>query len=62
MSVSLVFGLPRGGKTSFLVWCARRALRGKPLTLGLGLWKSEIGMFAPYDRVYTNFPVPTITK
>ena len=58
MSVSLVFGLPRSGKSTFLVWCARRALQKKPLTLGFGLWKSELGQFAPYDRVYCNFPCP----
>lgn len=57
MSISLLFGLPRCGKTTFLTWCARRALRGKKITTGILFWKKQIGDFSPYERVYTNFPV-----
>lgn len=57
MSISLIFGLPRCGKTTYLTYAARRALRGKRLSCGFAFWKTRIGDFAPYDRVYTNFPV-----
>ena len=52
-----VFGLPGAGKTTFLTWCARRALAGKPLRVG-HLWaKIPLGEFDHYDRVYSTFPV-----
>lgn len=57
MSVNLVFGLPRSGKTSFLTWAGLRALKGKSVVCGYGLHKFDIGDFAPYERVYSNFPL-----
>ena len=52
-----VFGLPRAGKTTFLTWCALRALRGKPIVIGHLAWSKPAGQFAPYKRVFTNFAV-----
>lgn len=57
MSISLVFGLPRCGKTTYLTYIARRALRKKKNSVGCLFWKSPVGDFQPYERVYTNFPV-----
>lgn len=57
MSVNLIFGLPRCGKTTYLTYAARRAAAGKKNRVGCLLWKSPIGDFQPYERVYTNFPV-----
>lgn len=59
MSVTLLFGLPRSGKSTFLTYAARRALAGKPIAVGCGLWKRRIGDFQKprYKRVYCNFPV-----
>lgn len=55
MAIYGVFGLPRAGKTTFLTACADRALSGKSLSIGHFCWKTPIGEFSPYDRVYTNF-------
>lgn len=52
-----VFGLPRMGKSTLLARCARRANKGKGLIFGHGLWKVRAGEFAPYSRVYSNFPL-----
>lgn len=52
-----VFGLPRAGKTTFLTWCAMRALKGKPIVIGHLAWSKSAGQFAPYKRVFTNFAV-----
>lgn len=57
MAVYLVFGLPRQGKTSYLTWSADRALRGKKLNIGYLWGRSVMGDFAPYKRVYSNFPL-----
>lgn len=52
-----VFGLPRAGKTIFLTHIANRALRGKSLSIGMFMYKTYIGEFTPYKRVFTNFPL-----
>lgn len=52
-----VFGLPRAGKTTFLTWCAMRALKGKSIVIGRWCWRIVAGQFAPYKNVYTNFAV-----
>ena len=52
-----VFGLPRSGKTTFLTYLALRALKGKSLSVGHARWRKKIGEFAPYDRVFCNFPI-----
>lgn len=52
-----VFGLPRAGKTIFLTHIANRALRGKSLSIGAFMYKTYIGEFTPYKRVFTNFPL-----
>lgn len=55
MAIYGVFGLPRAGKSTFLTACADRALSGKSLSIGHFCWKTPIGEFSPYERVYTNF-------
>lgn len=55
--ISGVFGLPGAGKTTFLVWLTRRALKGKPLYIGHLGYKRYIGECRRYDRVYTNIPM-----
>lgn len=52
-----VFGLPRAGKTTFLTYLALKALKGKSLSVGHLKWKKPIGEFAPYERVFCNFPI-----
>ena len=52
-----VFGLPRAGKTTFLTYLALRALKGKSLSVGHARWRKKIGEFAPYERVFCNFPI-----
>lgn len=56
MGVYLLFGKPRTGKTTILTKFAVDALHGKSLKVGT-LSRHTIGEFAPYDRVYCNFPV-----
>lgn len=57
-----VFGLPRAGKTTLAAKLNRAAQRGKALSVGFGAWKVRIGEFAPYTRVYSNFPLPGALK
>ena len=52
-----VFGLPRAGKTTFLTYLALEALKGKALHVGHLRWRKPIGEFAPYERVFCNFPL-----
>lgn len=68
-----VFGLPRAGKSTFLTRevkiaqkqqkkAAKRAEKGKKynanqLCIGHLMWKKPIGEFAPYKRIYCNFPL-----
>ena len=52
-----VFGLPRAGKTTFLTYLALEALKGKALHVGHLRWRKKIGEFAPYERVFCNFPL-----
>lgn len=52
-----VFGLPRAGKTTFLTYIALEALKGKSLHVGHLRWRKAIGEFAPYERVFCNFPL-----
>lgn len=54
MSVFGVFGLPGSGKTTFLTWCALKALSNKYIVLGRWAWKYLITEYK-YERVYTNF-------
>lgn len=50
-----VFGLPGSGKSTFLAWCASRALRGKYVSIGFpGL---RLTSFKSFDKVYSNFPI-----
>ena len=52
-----VFGLPGSGKTTFLTWCADRALQKKPLFVG-HLWGREyIAEFDNYDAIFSTFPI-----
>lgn len=53
-----VFGLPRSGKTTFAAKLNRDAQRGRSLRVGYGNWRVNVGDFAPYLRVYSNFPLP----
>lgn len=46
------FGLPGSGKSTFLAWCASRALLGKSLKVG----KVSMQHNRKYDRVFTNYP------
>lgn len=55
--ITIMFGKPRAGKSTVQAWAASRALRGRPLTVGHGLWKTCIGDFAPYDYVLSNYPI-----
>lgn len=52
-----VFGLPRAGKTTFLTYLALEALKGKSLSVGHFRYQKPIGEFAPYKRVFCNFPL-----
>lgn len=56
MGVYLLFGKPRAGKSTILTKYAVDALHGKSLSIGT-LSRHTIGEFAPYEKVYTNFPV-----
>lgn len=53
-----VFGLPRSGKTTLAAKMNRDAQKGKTLHVGFGAWRVRLGDFAPYQRVYSNFPLP----
>ena len=54
-----IFGLPRAGKTTTLAWIAAKANKGKAPFVGHLLGgRSYIGEFAPYERVYSSFPLP----
>lgn len=55
--ISLIFGVPRCGKTTLLAYCAERALARKGIACGRGAWKVSLGDFAPYDHVYSTFPI-----
>lgn len=57
MSMTTVFGKPRAGKTTFAAWAADRAQRGRPLRIGFPLHRTYLGEHAPYERVYSNFPL-----
>lgn len=52
-----MFGVPRCGKTTYLAYCAERAARKKALACGRGAWRVRLGDFAPYDKIYSNFPL-----
>ena len=52
-----VFGLPRSGKSTFLTYLAREALKGRSLGVGHFKFRKRIGEFAPYQRVFCNFPL-----
>lgn len=58
--ISYVFGLPGSGKTTFLAWCASRALRGKSLSIGLpfaGGCSLQTTHSRDYLNIYSNFPL-----
>lgn len=53
-----VFGLPRSGKSSLLAWAAHTAIvKHRPLSVGRGAWRVSLGDFAPYQAVYSTFPI-----
>lgn len=51
--ISIIFGLPGSGKTTFLTALAQRALRGKPLRCGRD-WMQDNSV---YKHVYSNTPI-----
>ena len=53
-----IFGPPGAGKSSVLVYFAQEALQGHSLSIGHFSYKTSIGEFAPYDRVYSNLQIP----
>lgn len=55
--ISGVFGLPGAGKTTFLTWCALRALNNQPLFVGHLFRKVYLTEFDNYDAVFTTFPL-----
>lgn len=55
--MSCVCGLPGAGKTTFLTWCAKRALSGKKLYTGKLFWKVPLQEFSKYQAVFTTYPV-----
>lgn len=52
-----VFGKPRAGKTTLAAWAADRAQHGRPLRVGFPLHRTMLQEHAPYERVYSNFPL-----
>lgn len=53
-----VFGLTGAGKSTFLAWCADRALKGKSIKVGLSCAGGVVLQDQKkYDRVYSNFPI-----
>ena len=54
------FGLTGAGKSTFLSWCADRALRGKRLQIGFspagGVSLQDVSS-KEYQRIYSNFPI-----
>lgn len=52
--VSLIFGTPGSGKTTCGAFLALLAANNKPLRIG-GYSLQDI--YAPYERIYTNFPI-----
>lgn len=58
--ISGVFGLTGAGKSTFLAWCADRAQRFKPLSVGFapagGVSLQDVRS-ADYKRIYSNFPL-----
>lgn len=50
-----VFGLPGSGKSTFLAWCASRALSGKYVSIGFP--RLRLTSFKSYDKIYSNFPI-----
>lgn len=57
-----IFGPPGSGKSSLLVLFALDALQGHSLSIGHFNYKTNIGDFAPYDRVYSNLEIPGTYK
>ena len=55
--ISLLFGTPRCGKTTTLAYFAHRALARKTLVCGRGAWRVSLGDFAPYQHIYSTFPI-----
>lgn len=55
--ITTIWGLPRAGKTTALAWVALQAQRGRPARIGAPFHRVTLGEFAPYDRVYSNFPL-----
>ena len=53
---------PGSGKSSLLVLFALDALQGHSLSIGHFNYKTNIGDFAPYDRVYSNLEIPGTYK
>lgn len=51
--ISIIFGLPGSGKTTFLAAIARRALRGKSLRCGRE-WLQDCDS---YDQIFSNTPI-----
>lgn len=61
--ISGIFGLPRAGKTTALTWISRVALKGKTPFVGhLVGGRTYLGEFAPYDKVFSTFPLPGCYK
>lgn len=52
-----IFGFPRAGKTTYLSYLAQRAIKGKPLYVGRGLWKTYLTDNTHYEKVYSTFPL-----
>ena len=48
-----VFGLPGSGKSTFLAWCASRALSSKPIKIG----SLSLSTNKTYNKIYSNFPI-----
>lgn len=57
--ISAVFGLPRAGKSTVLAWSASEAAKGHALTVGRGAWSVSLGDFAPYQAIFSTFPIHT---
>lgn len=57
--ISAVFGLPRSGKSTLLAWSAETAAKGRALSIGRGAWSVSLGDFAPYEAIFSTFPIHT---
>lgn len=60
--ISGVFGLTGSGKSTFLAWCANKALHDKPIYVGSFPQRTYLTDNNIYERVYTNFECPGCYK